>query len=363
MTRKVLLSAAACVLAAAVACNKSTPNPTSPTSATQPETGAAPDGSTLKVSAPSAVSPVNNAKPDQIVLVINPASGRNQQLTLSYEFEILSGTTSIHRSGTIAGTGGQISYTPAGVDFNADQQYTWRARAVFQGAVGPWSANATFLGPDTGFLRGNEVRDPLTNGKTVGLIVGPTQFIPGEGLKLLTNTSYLKYPLQATLTAGQFSMMIKGADEGTPGDKSKVFAMQQGDDVDITTNNYRFTAELRGANYSAPGSISCRMIAGDGVSRDCARVQRNFDSSRWYFWKLTWNVGGSFTMEVREDNENGRVIYSYTHGLSGRTYRPTPHMAYLGSPVGRAGPIDATLPNGIYKNVYIGPNARPTFPQ
>jgi hypothetical protein len=103
------------------------------------------------------------------------------------------------------------------------------------------------------------------------------------------------------------------------------------------------------------------MIAGDGVSRDCTRIQRNFDSTRWYFWKIRWDAGGSFTLEVREDSETGRVIYTFTHGLSGRIYRPIPHMVYLGSPVGRAGPIDATLANGIYKNVYVGPNARPKF--
>ena len=363
MTRKALLCTATGVLAVAIACGKSAPAPTSPSAASQPDAGAAADGSTLKVTAPTTVSPTNNAKPDQIVLVINNASGKNQPLVLSYEFEIFSGSTSVYKSGAVAAGGGQTSATPSGIEFSADQQYTWRARAVYQGANGPWSGTATFLGPDTGFLRGNEVRDPLTNGKTVGILGGATQFIPGEGLKLLSNVSTLTYPLPATLTAGQFSMMIKGADEGAPGDKTKVFSMQQGNDSDITTNSYRFTAELRGRNYSAPGSVTCRMIAGDGVSRDCSRVQKNFDSKRWYFWKASWDVGGSVKLEVREDSETGRLFYSASHALNGRTYRPNPHMLYLGAPVGRAGAIDATLPGGTYKNVYAGPNARPTFPQ
>ncbi len=50
------------------------------------------------------------------------------------------------------------------------------------------------------------------------------------------------------------------------------------DEGDITDDDYRFTAELRGRNYGAPGSVTYRIIAGDGVSRDGARVQLNFDS-------------------------------------------------------------------------------------
>ena len=76
-------------------------------------------------------------------------------------------------------------------------------------------------------------------------------------------------------------MMILGADEGSEGDKSKVFAMQEGmDEADITDDDYRFTAELRGRNYGAPGSVTYRIIAGDGVSRDGARVQLSFSTAR-----------------------------------------------------------------------------------
>jgi hypothetical protein len=171
----------------------------------------------------------------------------------------------------------------------------------------------------------------------------------------------VSYQLPATLTAGEFSMMIKGADEGGSGDKTKVFSMQQGSG-DITTNAYRFTAELRGKFYSAPGSITCRVIAGDGVSRDCSRFQKGFTSTRWYFWKFSWNEGTNFTLQVREDGPNGRVIYNDTQKLSGRIYKPNPHVLYLGAPVGRAGPQDATLPGGVYKNVYAGPGPRPAFP-
>jgi hypothetical protein len=262
---------------------------------------------------------------------------------------------------TVAGNGeSTVSYTPScALEF--DTPHTWRVRAVYAGASGPWSASASFKTPSGGYIRDNEVFDPLTNGKTAGQIFGPTEWVPGVGLKLIDHTSFVRYQLPVTLTEGEFSMMVLGADEGSEGDKSKIFSMQQGTD-DITQNAYRFTAELRARNYGAPGSVTCRLIAGDGKSRDCERSQKNFDSNRWYFWKVSWNVGGSFTMEVRFDSPTGPLLYSNTQSLGGRTYRPNPHMLYLGQPIGRAGALDATLPNMTFKNVWASSRPRPTFP-
>jgi hypothetical protein len=170
------------------------------------------------------------------------------------------------------------------------------------------------------------------------------------------------YRLPVTLKAGQFSMMIKGADEGSEGDKSKVFSMQEGpEENDITTDDYRMTGELRGANYGAPGSITCRIIYGDGQSRDCVRIQKNFDSTRWYFWSFSWQTG-SARLTVRLDSETGSVLYDNQIATGSREYRPEQHFLYLGVPAGRAGLIDATLPGGIYKNVYVGAAPRPAFP-
>jgi len=361
--RFVLCSAAA-LLALAVACSKSSPNPASPTSTQDVSSAANADGSTLKATAPALVSPINGAQPDTVVLVAGKSTGKFTDLPLSYQFQIRSGSTTVYDSGVVGGAGSgsnNVQFTPA-VALTPDQPYTWRVRATYQNAFGPWSADGSFKSPVGGYIRGNELYDPLFGGRTVGAISGPTQWT-SDGLKLLDHNSMVIYQLPATLTAGEFSLMVKGADEGSEGDKSKIFSMQQGADSDITTNSYRFTGELRGANYGGgPGSISCRMIAGDGVSRDCDRVQKNFDSTRWYFWRVRWNVGGSFTMEVKLDGPNGPLFYSNTKGLDGRTYRPTPHFLYLGAPFGRAGALDATLPGGTYKNVYAGPGPRPAFP-
>src|SRR6476659_8603741 len=86
--RFVLCSATA-LLALAVACSKSSPSPASPTSTQQASGDAAADGSTLKVPAPSPVSPVGGAQPDTLVLTTNKVTGKfNSSLNPSYEFRI-----------------------------------------------------------------------------------------------------------------------------------------------------------------------------------------------------------------------------------------------------------------------------------
>jgi hypothetical protein len=359
--RSVLYSAAALV-ALAVACSKSAPSPVAPGAAQEGSAAAAADGSTLKVAAPAPVSPVGGAQPDTLVLVANKVTGKyDSSLNPSYEFRIKTSAGAVVQvcSSTVAPGGNTVSYTPT-CTLDLDTPHSWSVRAVLGGAVGPWSSDSSFRTPLGGYINGTELYDPLYNGKTIGNTSGPVTF-SAEGARLDANVSSIRYQFPTPLTTGEFSVMIKGADEGGSGDKTKVFSMQQGDD-DITTNSYRFTAELRGANYASPGSITCRVIAGDGVSRDCDRVQKNFDSSRWYFWKFAWNSGSNFTLEVRLDGPNGALIFSSSKGLSGRTYRPTPHNLYLGAPVGRAGPQDATLPGGIYKNLWVSSRPRPSFP-
>ena len=355
----------ALVMGFTVACGQRPDTPVSPSPEGSAATAAAADGSTLKASTPAIVSPSGGTQvTDPIVLTATKAIGKFGDISPSYQFQVRSGSTAVYDSGVVggAGAGTNVTQTVASSALTPDTNYTWRVRASYQGQVGSWSSDGAFKSPVGAFLRGNEVRDPLTIGRTVGEVRGPAQFT-SNGLQLLAHESHVLYRLPETLQSGQFSMMILGADEGSEGDKSKVFSMQEGpEEVDITTDDYRMTAELRGANYSQPGSVTCRIIAGDDVSRDCARVQKNFDSSRWYFWSFSWQTG-SARLQVRTDSETGPVIYDSTIGTGSHPYRPAQHFLYLGAPAGRAGIIDATLPGGTYKNVYVGPNARPSFPQ
>lgn len=362
--KRFVLCSAAAVLAVAVACSKSSPSPASPSVTENGSGDAGADGSTLKATAPTAVSPVGGAQPDSLTLTSSKAEGKyDKTLPLTYQFQISSGSTIVSAcTGTVsAGTDATVSYSPScALEF--DQPHTWKVRARYLDFVGPWSAEASFRSPSGGYIRGNEIFDPLTNGKTAGEPNGGVQFVAGQGAKLLDHGSFIRYRLPVNLQQGEFSMMVLGADEGAEGDKSKIFSMQEGPfEGDITDDDYRMTAELRGRNYGAPGSIAFRIICGDGESRDGERHQANFDSTRWYFWRFSWQTGIA-RLEVREDGPSGRALYDTTIGTGGHPYRPDPHYLYLGTAMGRAGALDATLPGGIYKNVWASSRPRPRFP-
>jgi hypothetical protein len=361
--KTLVLCASATALAAALACSNSPETPVAPSASQPGVSDAAADGSTLKASAPTPQSPVNNQQPDALVLTAGKSTPSFSSSTpLSYVFEIKNAAgTTVCNSGVVGGgSGASVAYTPT-CTLEFDQPHSWRVQAAVGNARGPWSAVANFRSPSGGYIRDNEVFDPLTNGKTAGNVFGPTTF-SANGITLIGHESHVTYRLPVNLQAGELSMMILGADEGSEGDKSKVFAMQEGDDEgDLTDDDYRFTAELRGRNYGAPGSVTYRIIAGDGVSRDGARVQLNFTRSRWYFWKFTWQTG-SCNLQVREDGPNGRVIFSSSIGTGSHPYRPEPHLIHLGAPIGRAGALDATLPGITIKNVWASSRPRPAFP-
>ncbi len=367
--KRFVLSSATALLAFAVSCSQPAENPVAPSSTTNSTAEALPaDGSKLKVSAPVPVSPANNAQPDGgVVLVASKARGKFADITPSYEFEIRNSAGGVVYSRVTGGGAAgpdNVSHAVEGA-LEFDQPHTWRARASFGGEVGPWSVAASFRTPSGGYIRDNELFDPLTNGRTVGSPSGPTQFIPGKGVEFLAHSSFIRYQFGQTLDAGEFSMMVTGIDEGSPGDKSKVMSMQEGSG-DITTNRYRFTAEKRGRSYTQPGAVTFRVISGNpdhnsGRVNDGARTVVPMNDESWYFWKITWG-GNRASLEVRADNPSGRVLYASAVGMGGRAYSPNPHILFLGQPIGRGGELDATVPGMIIKNVWASSRPRPTFP-
>ena len=143
------------------------------------------------------MSPTGGAQvTDPLVLTASKASGKYADVAMSYQFQIRSGTTVVYDSGVVGGvgSGSNVTHTPT-AQLDPETNFTWRVRAAYQGAVGSWSSDAAFKSPVGAFIRGNEVRDPLTIGRTVGETRGPVQFIPGVGLKLLAHESHVLYRL------------------------------------------------------------------------------------------------------------------------------------------------------------------------
>jgi hypothetical protein len=370
MNRKVLLcTVTAALFGLALACSKSSQAPTSPSGAVPSDSNAAADGSTLKATAPSPISPVNGDQPDVLVLTANASQLKFGTGVLQYQFQIRSGSTVVYDSDStgvsIVANGNTVSHQPSAI-LTADATYTWRGRAKFQGAVGPWGADATFKAPVGGYIRGGELFDPLVGGRTVGVLGGGAQ-LTSDGVFLADHFSTVRYELQETLVQGEFSMMIKGLTTQTPGTqgaKSKVFSMQEGGGS-ITTDDYRATIDFRGKQYPNPGAVTFRIITGDPNSRvfDGPRVVvGGWDRNTWYFWRFSWQTGRA-TLEVRDGSEIGPVKYLQSTSTGSHEYRPTPHVLYLGTPVPRGGPDDGTAAPITIKSVWASSNPRPAFPQ
>ncbi len=358
---KLALTGVAALTALMLACGKSsTPaSPVSPLAASLAESG--PSGETLKIAAPTLLSPANGAQLDTLpTLTWSGAQGTYASFAVNYEVALFDPTGKTLVDTTVTTT----SYT---VTMQLDYAVidTWRVRATYQGANGPWSGTFSFRTPTGGYIKASEVFDPLTNGKTVGTISGPTQFINGQGIKLLDQTAHVTYPIATTLTAGQFSLMEMGADEGTPGGKRKVMAMQEGTG-DITDNDYRATIEVRGTDAgTSAGDVSCRIITGDATDTgrifDCNRINYNWDSTRWYFFQFTWQTGTA-ELTIRKDGPTGSVMYDQVLHTGSHPYNPQPQVIYIGAPVGRAGTADASVPNMIVKDLWFSAGPRPAFP-
>ena len=243
-------------------------------------------------------------------------------------------------------------------DLQPTTRFYWRARARQGTTDGPWSERATFRTKIEGYNRPGELYDPLSSGTTVGQVVNSVTLAAGRGATINSNESHIRYNLPATVIAGEFSMEVDGIQNFTPGDKTKIMSMYDGHG-DITTSDYRMTVEKRDA-----GIIAWRFIAGEADNHHsqietigAERVGINFNPGQTYLWRSTWG-GGFFRVEIFHGNTTADRIYEFGKGYSG-TYDPTPHVAFIGSPIGRGGANDASVVGATWRNVYLGSAGRP----
>jgi hypothetical protein len=358
---RILFGISLLALSAAACSDDKAATPTQPTQQT-------PVAPTL--TAPAADTPDDDQQLDTLqpsLRIVNATS--NQTGAKTYEFQIsddsnfsAASASSFARTFKVVASKTGVSEDPSGKttfqvtdDLQPTTRFYWRAR-VRQGTTdGPWSGTRSFKTQVQGYNRPGELFDPLTNGQTVGALVGSVTLTPGRGATINTNDSHVRYILAQTLTSGEFSLEADGITNDSPGDKTKILSMYDGNG-DITTSNWRCTVEKRDG-----GVVAWRFIAGrpEEAQIDTGPEQRlpvAFNPGVVFGWRATW--GGGFRVQVKAGGLSGNTVYDEGDGL-GAVYAPNPHMAFLGSPIGRAGPGDASTPGVTYRNVWIGAGARP----
>jgi hypothetical protein len=362
---KFVLITISAFLGLALACSRQAAAPTSPSAHPAASSTESADGSTLKADPPVLVSPLNDAQAsDSPTLVAKPTKmdfdGRSPGL--QYRFEVFNPAgAKILDSGLLDEPSFRITEN---LDYGA--RHTWRVRAEYQSRVSSWSDTGSFISFSGGYIKDDEVYDPLYDGRTVGEIVNATTFLGERGLRLDTNISYVRYLIPVTITAGEFSMEVSGLAANTPGDKSKVFGMSSGTD-DFITDPYRFDVQYRGLTGSPPNAITFRMLYGsadDPNLRYEPDTTTRFNSiylldpNTVYFFRATWGRN-EVRVLVREGGVDGKNLYEVAIPARRGTYSPTPHYAYIGTPPGRSGAESASVPGSIFRKVWISSRPRP----
>jgi len=339
----------------------------------------APAPAAPNVTAPAIEAPVADAQTDTLRPTLTVRNATSDQAgARTYEFQIsdtssfTAATTSnvpgfaatVGATAVPEGANGTTSWTPE-QDLQPSTVFYWRARATQGSSSSGWSATSTFRSKLVGFNRNGELYDPLIHGETIGEIVGSASFAPGKGIQLNNGQSYVKYLLTQTITNGEFSMDVEGLRANGPGDKAKVFGMQEGQS-DFITNRYRVDIQYRGVVGVPPNAIQWRVLYGSADELDVRYepdTAKRFASvlmlnpATTYHWKATW--GSDFRLVVREGGISGASIYDFGLPTPRGVYAPNPHYAYLGAPVGRSGNESASIAGTIYRNVWLANRPRP----
>ena len=364
------LAVLAAVLAGIWACGSDS-SPSSPSSST-PSTSPT-------LTKPTADSPADGAQLDnkRPTLTVNNGTSNQTTAAKTYEFQISDNAaftatasftawfaTTVTATNVAESTSGKTSYTPT-QDLQPTTRYYWRARLVQGSTNSEWSEVRSFKTKLEGYNRPGELYDPLIFGETVGERVGQTTFITGKGIRVDNNSSLVRYLLPQTVSTGEFSMDVEGLYENAPGDKGKVFSMQEGT-TNFTDNKYRVDIQYRGSSGFPPNAITFRALYGSATDLSVRyepdtttrfNSVRQLNAATKYHWKATW--GSEFRVTVNEGGINGTTIYNVGVPSTKGTYSPSPHYAYLGAPVATSGTESASIAGAIYSNVWLSRNPRP----
>src|SRR4051812_22316840 len=151
MNRRTLSLFGVCALVAGtLACSSA--NPAAPVAPASSGPNAAADGSTLKVSAPAAVAPVNDLKMTSPVVTLSARAAALQfpttaPVALQYRFQVFNSAGTLVENALVSSTTYQVTATLV-----PNSRHTWKVRAESQGEFGPFSTTASFITQDPALI-------------------------------------------------------------------------------------------------------------------------------------------------------------------------------------------------------------------
>lgn len=339
---------ALCVVLAAAACSSKSPS-------------VSPAGPSGSLTAPTIDAPGDDQQLDTLrpTLVVRNAATAGSGVR-TYDFQVADTISfspiTVSKLSVVENSSGKTSAT-LDADLQPSTRYYWRSRVVQGGTASDWVIGKfrTKLG---GYNRAGELWDILADGFTVGERNGSTTFIAGKGLRIDNASSYVRYQLPATVSAGEFSMEVEGLAPNGPRNKQNIFSMAQGTGP-VTDNSYEVSVQYRGVPGNPDNCIAFKALWGSSAykmepdSGMRAASVMSLNPSTTYFWQATWTAT-TFRVLVKDGGVNGRVIYDRSMSTSGGSYTPNPHVAYIGNNSG-----DGSFTGMIVRNVWLSSKPRP----
>lgn len=140
--------AVVCALALS-ACSETPDTMVSPSAVSIESTAVNPDGSTLKVGAPSNLTPINAVQIDTVrpTLTFTNATGVFAPVGLAYEVQVQNANGGVVYERIIGESQGSSAHTLE-TDLTHADNFWWRVRGRLGDRVGPWSGYAEFRTPD-----------------------------------------------------------------------------------------------------------------------------------------------------------------------------------------------------------------------
>src|SRR5690606_18030942 len=149
-----------CLSAALAACSNSPKSPVSPDTSAPIVEAVGPAGETLKIAAPATLSPSGGVQADAaLVLVAGNVAGTHATFPVSYRYEVRKPGGAVVATGIVPAAAGNSTSIPVSTALDFDADHTWRVRAEYAGAAGPWSGDAAFRSSAGGYIKGSEVFD------------------------------------------------------------------------------------------------------------------------------------------------------------------------------------------------------------
>jgi hypothetical protein len=240
-----------------IACTQPAQSITSPSAAAGGSTANAADGSTLKVTAPPLVSPVDGERAEdrRPTLIWVNSQGRYGTIGVAYDLEVSSPTAVVY-SRTV-GESPDIGAHLMDLTLDYDVVYSWRARARVGDQFGPWSSWASFLSP----ARPVAVAAPAGSTATGGCAAPLSALQPGESRRPRPNDSAI-----ARSIASQFPTALAHSCQEHYGSAGWEYMDRTVDAMRAKDGRYGYNAKRGNMNDPSVDVVSYFYANGDNIN-------------------------------------------------------------------------------------------------